>query len=168
MAKTRAQKAEALKEAETLAKESKFLIFTDFTGVPTKDLNAFRRTVRNEAEGKYTVVKKRLLTLMLKSLGVPHDVKKEYGAQVGTIFSKSDISNAAGIAYRFGKGKDTFKLLGGLDVAGKKVISGEEVIAIGKLPPRPILLGQLLGAITGPVRKLMYVLQERSKKVATT
>jgi ribosomal protein L10 len=38
-----------------------------------------------------------------------------------------------------------------------------QVIYIGKLPPREVLLGQLLGMLASPIRSFMYLLDQKSK-----
>src|SRR3989344_3660391 len=46
------------------------------------------------------------------------------------------------------------------------IFAPEEFVTIAKLPGREALLGMLVSVLAGPIRAFMYVLQERSKKVA--
>jgi ribosomal protein L10 len=61
--------------------------------------------------------------------------------------------------------KKGFKILGAYDLSDKNFIDAETVIKIGKLPTREILLGQLVGVLSAPIRMFMYVLNEKSKMV---
>ncbi len=165
MAKTKAQKHEAVKAGEKELKDSKFLVFADFSATSNEDLKKFRRAIR-PINAKFVVLKKRLLGVALKNAGIEYN-PKQFTGQAGTIFAKGDISEIAQVAYNFSKGKQTFKLLGGLDLTKKESLSGAAVIAIGKLPSREVLLAQVLGGITGPMRKLLIGLNEVGKKKAT-
>jgi len=158
MAKTKEQKTEILATAEKEIKDSKFLLFADFSKTPESAVKAFRRLVA-EAKAKYSVVKKRLLRVSLKKQGIEFDPVK-FESQVGTVFAKGDISEIAPVMYKFSKANANFKLLGAYDLEKKEEISFETLQAIGKLPSREVLLGQVLGGLTGPLRKLMFVMSK--------
>lgn len=158
MAKTKAQKAEILSSAEAELKNSKFLVFADFSQTPDEVIKAFRRLARG-AKSQFHVIKKRLIGVMLKKAGIDFN-PKQFKSQMGTIFTQGDISDIAPVVYKFSKTNQTFKMLGGFDLAKKEEIPFATLQAIGKLPSREVLLGQVLGGLTGPVRKLMYVLSK--------
>jgi len=162
MAKTKTQKQEAVKIGAKELKDAKFLLFADFSKVTNEELKSFRRLIR-DINAKFSVVKKRLMGIILKNAGIDFNTK-QFAGQMGTIFAKGDISDIAQAVYKFAKEKQNFKILGGLDVLKKEVLPRETVVAIGRLPAREVLLGQLLGGITGPVRKFMFALQEVGKK----
>ncbi|HEY4497121.1 MAG TPA: hypothetical protein VI432_03175, partial [Candidatus Paceibacterota bacterium] len=102
--------------------------------------------------------------IILKDRNIDFDTKLSAG-QLGTVFAKGDISEIAQNVYKFSKDKPNFKMVGGIDVEKAEILQAETVNAIGRLPSKEILLGQLLGALTGPLRAFMYVLSERSKKL---
>lgn len=162
--KTKAQKKEALDRGAILLESSKSLIFTDFSQMATNDVNALRRQVK-AAGGTMLVIKKRLLSLLAKERNLGFDLSK-YKVSVGTIFSPDGIDVMAGPVFRFFKEKKTEqeKLLGGYDMAAGAPVSREQLLAIGVLPPREVLLGQLFGTIAGPLRAFLYLLDQKSKK----
>lgn len=162
MAKTKAQKTEAIKAGDKELKDTRFLVFADFSKVTNEELKSFRRLIR-AINAKFTIVKKRLMGIVLKNAGIDFNTK-QFTGQMGTIFAKGDISDIAQVVYKFAKEKQNFKILGGLDVLKKESLPRETVVAIGRLPSREVLLGQLLGGITGPVRQFMHALNEVSKK----
>lgn len=161
--KSKQQKREAIESGVKVVAKSETLVLADFTGVPTAELNAFRKTLRTMGAA-FTVVKKRLFKLMLKEHGIEFDPKSLAG-QLGIVFSPKDLIETAGAAYKFSKGKETFKILGGFAMKEKKFLEGADVVRYGSLPPRETLLGQLVGMLTVPLRQFMTVLNERAKAI---
>jgi large subunit ribosomal protein L10 len=171
--KTKAQKTEELKKAKELLDKSQALVFADFTKVTAEDVRKLRSELK-KAGANFLVIKKRLLGLLLKEKGIDADLK-QFKVSIGAIFSKGGIETAAGPAYQFfsklevtdGGAKDMWvkHLLGGYDNAQNATMNAQQVIAIGKLPPREVLLGQLLGMLNAPIRSFIYVLDQKAKKV---
>ncbi len=164
--KSKTQKQNELDRGRTLFDASKSLIFVDFSRVTAEDF----RKLRHELHGlgvKILVLKKRLLGVLLKERGIETNAK-EIGPSVATIFSPASLEEVSGPVYAFfktlGKGLEKEKILGGVDPVAKALIPAQQVQMIGQLPPREVLLGQLLGMLASPIRSFLYVLQEKSKK----
>lgn len=172
--KTKAQKSEELKKAKILLEKSRALIFADFSKVTAEDIRKLRGELKKSG-ANFLVIKKRLLGLVLKEKGIEADLK-QFKMSVGTIFAEGDIEQAAGPAYKFfsalavpeGGAKDVWvkHLLGGYDMKSAALVDAQKIVYIGKLPSREVLLGQLLGMLTAPIRSFMYVLDQKAKKVA--
>ncbi len=163
--KTKEQKKEQIELGIKHLDKNETVLFTDFTGLNANDLNALRRAVK-ELGGKMIVMKKRLLKLSLASKGIEFD-SKQFEGQAGVIFSPKDIVETSGVVYKFGKpfiAKSIFKMLGGLHIGEKRFVSAEEVLMLGQLPPREVLLGQLVGMIAAPIRSFMFVLDQKAKQ----
>ncbi len=170
--KTKAQKTEELNEAKALLDKSQGLIFADFTKVSAEDIRKFRSELK-KAGAKYLVIKKRLLGLLFKERGIDVDLKK-FKISIGTIFGEKGVDTIAGTAFSFfsklevpeGGDKSMWiaHLLGGYDVGGKSPIDAAWIVAIGKLPPREVLLAQVLGMFAAPLRSFMYLLNQKSKQ----
>lgn len=163
---TKVQKKEHVAASGKLITDSKALVFADFSGAPTKEVNKLKTELK-KAGATYKVFKKRLLKIALKDAGITAaelDVK----APVVTVFSKSDLTSVAGPIHKFAKElaklKLNFKVLGAYDREGNRAIPVAEFNVIAKLPSREVLLGQVVGTMTGPLRKFMVVLQEIAKK----
>jgi large subunit ribosomal protein L10 len=163
MAKTKLQKKQIVSEAAEELKKSKSLLFADFNGTPVSDLSVLRHALR-EVSAKMTVVKKRLLDVALKEKGVDFKAQEFAPAQLATIFVRGDFSEVAGPVFRFAKTSEKFQILGGLDLDKGQTMSAADVKLIGQLPPRPVLLAQVLGTMVAPLRAFMYVVQEKSKR----
>lgn len=170
--KTKAQKGEELKRAKQLLDKSQALVFADFTKIAAEDVRKFRAELK-KIGANFLVIKKRLLGLLLKEQGVDVDLKK-FKTSIGTVFSEKGTEVVAGPAFKFFSGlevpeggdKNTWvkHLLGGYDVKNNLPIDAARVVFIGKLPPREVLLTQLLWMLSAPVRSLLYLLDQKAKR----
>lgn len=161
--KTKTQKTKQIEGGIKSIEGNRTLVFADFTGTKVNELNLFRKSL-NSIGAKFEVFRKRLLRIMLEKKGIKID-PEEFEGQVGVAFSSNDIEGIAGEIFKFKKQNKSFKILGGFDIETSKLFSAEEVEMIGKLPPREILLAQLVGTIAAPISSLLYVFTERSKQV---
>ncbi|HVO28567.1 MAG TPA: 50S ribosomal protein L10 [Candidatus Paceibacterota bacterium] len=169
--KTKAQKNEELKKAKELLEKSRALVFADFSKVTAEDVRKLRIGLKKSG-ASFLVIKKRLLGLLLKEKGIDVDLS-QYKMSVGTIFAPGDIETAAGPAYAFfsgiavpeGGAKDVWvkHLLGGYNIGANAPVDAQQIVFIGKLPPREVLLAQFLGMLSAPIRSFLYVLDQRSK-----
>lgn len=162
---TKQQKIEQVEKGQKLFKESHILVFTDFTGTGVEDIKSLRRTLK-ELGAKFSVIKKKLMRIIFEKMGLDFN-PEQFESQVGTISSQKDILEIISPVYKFSREKEKqgFKILGAYNLTEKKFIDAETVIRIGKLPTREILLGQLVGVLSAPIRMLMYVLNEKAKMV---
>lgn len=169
--KTKAQKNEELARAKTLLDKSQALIFTDFTKISAEDIRRFRNELK-KGGASFLVIKKRLLGLLLKEKGIDADLK-QFKISVGTIFAEGGADTVAGPAFKFMSGLEVPEggdkqmwvkhLLGGYDIKGNAFMDASTVVAIGKLPPREVLLAQVLGMMASPIRSFMYLLDQKAK-----
>lgn len=167
--KTKAKKELELGEARELLDKSQAVIFVDFAQVKTADLRNLRRELKQNGNPMF-VIKKRLLGVLMKERGMESPAA-EFKTSMATVFA-SNLESATQSIYKFFRGLEvekkatTQKILGGYDVKAKEGIDQKRVIMIGQLPPREILLAQLMGIITAPLRSVMYVLDQKAKQSA--
>ncbi len=171
--KTKAQKEVDLKEAGEMLGRSETLLFADFGKISAEDMRKLRRTVK-ETGGELKVVKKRLLNVLFKEKGIDFDVQQFTGS-VGTIFAKDSLDKIAGPVYKFlsaigadakSRAESSRKILGAYEVADKTAVPQATVLMIGQLPPREVLLSELLGMLAAPLTSFMYILKQKSEKGA--
>lgn len=163
--KTKEEKKKQIEDGNRYFKSNKTLILTDFTGLNANELNSFRKLVK-ELGGIFFVMKKRLLGLVLKQNDINFDIKSLEG-QTGVVFSPKDSLETAKVVYNFAKAykaKKIFKILGGWETESKKFLDTKEVELLGQLPSKEELLGQLVFMLTIPLKKLVFVLNEKVKK----
>jgi len=168
--KTKAQKQEELKKGNELFEKSGVLVLTDFTKVPAEDLRRLRKELK-QAGANFLVIKKRLLGVLLKEKGIDFNVK-QFASSVGTVFSSKGLEEISAPIFKFfstlggpeNKDKDSSikKILGGYDLKNKSFIEAKQVVMIGQLPSREVLLGQLFGMLASPIRSFLYLLKEKA------
>ncbi len=169
--KTRAQKETELANARALFEKSEALIFADFTKITAENLRTLRIELK-KSSANFLVIKKRILGILLKEKGIDVDLK-QFKTSVGTIFSEVDSEHIAGPAFKFfsgmevpeGEAKDIWikKILAGYNITAGTAMTAEDIVYIGKLPPREVVLAQLLGMLAAPIRSFLYILAEKSK-----
>lgn len=154
--------------------KSRGLFLFDFSGVKTAELRKLRQELKKSGN-PMLVIKKRLLGLLFREKGLElplGDMKTPTGTVFVTSPSAGGLEEVAGSVYRFFAGleKDKkikaakAKFLGGCDLEKKELIPAEQVVLIGQLPPREVLLAQLLGILAAPIRSFLYLLSEKSKQ----
>ncbi|MDP3052396.1 MAG: 50S ribosomal protein L10 [bacterium] len=159
--KSKEQKIEELKSGEELFKKSQSLIFVDFGKVSTEKMWLLKAKLK-KIDAQFKVVKKRLLRIILKENKIDFDPHLIFKGQMGTIFSGSDISSAAGPVYKSFAG---IQVLGAYDLKDKQFLAADAFKKIALLPSREILLSQLVGMLAAPIKMFMFVLSEKSKMV---
>ncbi len=164
--KTKEQKSKEIKLGRDLISKNQSLIFIDFTGIPTASVNKLKKDLKS-AGGQIRIFKKRLLAVAMKKSGLDFD-PVTFTAQVAGVFAKGDVSSIAGIIHKFQKevvkDKKVLNILGAYEINKKNFLDLKAFTEIAKLPSREVLLQLLMGAITGPIRKMMYTLDEVGKK----
>jgi len=148
------QKKSIVKTLAEDIKTSKAVVFSDFKGLPVKDMMALRRELRNEGI-MLKVLKKTLISLALKDAGMDMDVRKMEG-QIALAISKKDEVAAAKIIAKMGKANENLKIVAGL--LEKKELNAEEVKALAKLPSKEELLAKLVGTLNAPISGFVNVL----------
>ncbi|MBS3903433.1 MAG: 50S ribosomal protein L10 [Anaplasmataceae bacterium] len=163
--KTKVQKQAEIKEGQELLSKSKSLVYANFSGMSAENLRQLRRTLTQNGS-KFFVTKKRLLALVLKEKGIDFDTKENAGS-VGTVFSSMSPEEVSAIVFKFLKGTGSKKgeeMVGGYDIEGKLALTAEDIRALGQLPPREVLLAQIMGLMVASLKSFMYILQEKSKQ----
>lgn len=167
--KTKAQKSEELTKGRELMSKAHTVLLVDFSKVGTADLKNLRQELKKDGN-PLLVIKKTLLGLLFKEKGIEFG-GEDFKVPMGAVFA-GNLETAASSVYKFYRGLeiakkiDTPKILGGYDLSTKSFVPSERIVFIGKLPPREVVLAQLLGMLAAPIRSFLYVLSEKSKKAA--
>ena len=162
---TKEQKKDIVgKLAERLGK-ARILIFANFHGLSVKKTSELRKQLKN-VESEYIVAKKTLLGVAAKDVGLELG-RERLDGEIGVAFCGSaedaNLATAKEIATFSRKNKDILKIIGGF--WGKNWIDIEEIKKLAAIPPREVLLTQLVFMLTQPMASLARVLNEVSKKL---
>lgn len=129
-------------------------VLVNYSGITVDSDTKLRKKLR-EAGCDYRVVKNTLLSLAFKEAGI--DGLDEY-LHGTTAIAVSDDSyvDAAKILSEYAETSKTFKVKAGF-VDGKSV-DGKSIEALGKLPPKEVLIAQVLGGFNAPIQGFANVL----------
>lgn len=143
---TKKQKEEIVAETTERVRLSKSIVFAEYTGLTVKESMELQREMRKNG-GSLRVMKKTLLSIALKSAGIPVNAK-ELPGQIVTAFSPDEVG-AAKTLVEFAKTHKALVVSSG--ALGEKALSAEEVVALSKLPSLLELRAQLAGTLAAPI-----------------
>jgi len=166
MALTREQKSNILKDLSDKFSRAKAAILVDFNKLSVAKTMELRRLLK-QIGAEYKVAKKTLISRVLKEKNYTGIDLDEFKTQVGIVFSYEDPVPAAGSVFKFSKINEALKILGGFLLARRSLGEGgglnwvdkAQIISLAQLPPREILLWQLVRTIAAPLSGLASVLQ---------
>lgn len=164
MAITRAKKNEMVAQYVAHLSRSQAVFFTDYRGLTVANLQALRAKVR-EADGAHMVVKNTLAALALKQAGMPVPEQLLAGP-VAASFAFSDAPRMAKLLTEYAKETKILQVKGGI-VEGR-ILDAAQVAALADLPPREVVLAQLLGLIRQPGSRVAGVINAAGNKLAAT
>lgn len=142
--------------------ESKAVVVMGFQGIPAAEMTALRREVRKRG-AEIKVVKNTLARLAAEKAGVPGLGEFLRGPNL-VIIGRDDPTVPFKLALEFlQKYPNFFQVRGGVFVG--EVVPAEQVKWYATLPSREELLARLAGAMTGPVRGLVFVLSGILRKL---
>jgi large subunit ribosomal protein L10 len=173
LAISRERKEQIVRESIDQLSKSQAVVFTNYRGLSVAQMNHLRNSLR-ENEGQYQVIKNTLLRRALEgaSLPVPEDMLT---GPVAITYCLGEVPSVAKALYDFADETKILTIKGA--ILGDQVLTAQAVKDVADLPPRDILLAQLVAAVQGPMtslvstltaplRELITVLQARSEQSA--
>lgn len=163
MAISKERKEALVAKYQDLAKRSKALILTSYSGLTVKDLQGLRKEIRQEG-GEFHIVKNTLMDLAFKELKIP----MPEGATDGTTaigFAMEDIPPVAKAIVELGREGQQLALKGG--VIDGVLYDGAQIEQLADLPPLPVLRAQLIGLIGTPASQVAATVAGAIRQVAS-
>lgn len=164
MAITREKKKNILNDLADKFSRAKAEVLVDFNKLSVAKTMELRKLLK-QIGAEYKVSKKTLINRILKSNDYNGVNLDELKTQVGVVFSYDDPMRVAQSIYKFSKVNDALKILGGF--IGFDWQSRDEIIVLAKLPPREVILGQLVGVIASPLSGLVTVLSGNMRNLVS-
>lgn len=146
-----------------LTKHPNFVI-TSFMGTSTGSLEQLRKGLK-KSNGNYFVVKNSILKIVFSKMKLEEDASKiESG--MGISLCGEDVVATCNLLVNFSKTNDKFKIKGAV-IDGKR-LSTDRIKELAALPPKKVLLAQVVTGIKSPItgfvntlggiiRKFVYV-----------
>lgn len=139
---------------------SEAVILTEYRGLTVPQMGEIRTKLREIGDGDFSVVKNTLLRIALREQGIEDeriDVLLN-GTTAATIAFRDPVAVAKVVVDYIAKNRTTpLKIKGG--VVGGTYYGPEQIDALSKVPPRDVLISQMLGAFNAPISGLVYTLQ---------
>ena len=148
-------------------RETRVIIFVDFTGVSAPEITEFRKQVR-KSEGKFRVIKNNTFYRALEGIIPEENAKGFVSGPTGIIlFSGGDEVPLVKAIYNFTRDKTTGLIFRGGYQEGR-FISQEQLEQISKLPERAALLGQFCSALSSPIHRFLFTLKAVPQRLVLT
>jgi large subunit ribosomal protein L10 len=161
LAISKRRKTELIEQYVEQLKQSQAIILADYRGLSVGNMESIRKTLRPTGS-KFQVVKNRLLALALQEAGL--SLPDEWLAGPTVVgFCQDEIPPVAKALVDAAKDMETLQIKGGL--AGAVVISAQQVQTIAALPPREVVLAQVLGTINAPASRVASVVASGIRQI---
>ena len=154
------QKNQIIKSLEELLKSSKSVVFFDYQKIPTQTLNLFRDKLF-EKGAKFSIYKNTLLERTLGKLG-----HSPLQGPTAVLFSRNDPVEPIKELYNFKEENESVYIKFG--ILEGKLLAQDSVDVLSSLPSKQIILGQVLGGFSSPIKGFVGVLGGVQKKFVST
>ena len=152
------KKIETVKELTELLDQAKGLYLADFTGLNVEQANKLRRSFRGQ-NAVYRVFKNTLIQQAFRQAGY-NDLLPYLEGPTALAISFDDPVVPVRLISDFVKEMEKQTPVIKAGILEKIYISAKEIESIKNIPPRDILLAQILAAIEGPISNFVMVLNE--------
>ncbi len=131
------------------------VVVARLAGVPAREINRLRQSLE-AYDGSFHVVKNSLCRIVFRDLsreGLESMLRATCG--VGSI--RGDAAAACKLLVQFSKQHEGFVLQGAW-MSGS-ILRAQELVSLATLPPRPVLIAQVIGGMRAPIAGLVRTLQ---------
>jgi len=137
----------------------------EYRGLTVGQLTEIRAKVR-QAGGEMKVSRNTLMIIALKEAGLPVPESIMAGPNIYS-FAYENAPVVAKALSDFTKEKGDEKLIIKGGVLGQSILDAKGVASLADLPPREVLLAQVVGTIAAPLRGLVTVLSGPARGLVT-
>lgn len=169
----RQQKEVVVQDFKKLLTESKATFLVGYRGLTVAQIQDLRRRLRDK-DAILKITKARLMKIAAEGIEGIDSFAQQFENQVGLVFAKDEVPAVAKQLVEY------FKKEGFLDIKSgffeSRVLEKQKVDFLASIPPRDILLAQVVGTVQAPLSglarllnmimvQLLYVLKRASEKV---
>ena len=159
-----AEKIKVVEEMSGAFRSAGSIFVTDYTGLKVKDMTDLRAQLR-KAGVQYHVAKNTLMRRAAEETGYG-ELSSLLKGQIAIAFGPADPVSTAKIFHEF---------LGRVEkpavrkfVVEKRAYGGGDLKALASLPPREVLLSQLVSAVEGPIADFVGTLDSILREIVGT
>lgn len=163
MALTKKRKNEVLDQHKAWLERSQAVVLTQYIGLTAKELEQLRLKIR-AAGGEFHVLKNTLGKRIFEDAGISLP-EGTFEGSTAISFAFTSPPDLAKVITEFANNSEFVNVKGG--VLGNKVLSAGDVKALADLPPLPVVRSQLLGILQAPASKLVRLIAEPGRQIAS-
>ncbi len=132
-------------------------VIAEYRGLTVEQVTKLRIALRS-SDAEFRVAKNRLTRISLKSAGADRfaPLDKNLKGPLGIVFIYGDVALTAKNLLAFEKENDKFEVKSA--VFDGKIANKDAIKAISDLPPKEVLLAQIVGALKSPHRGLVITI----------
>ena len=158
----RAEKVVAIDSLQSDLGRASLAVVAEYRGLTAGQMNHLRAAVR-KVDGRFRVAKNTLAKRAVSAGGNAGAASLMRGP-VAMILAFKDPIAVAKVAVKFAADLPKLEIKGA--VLDGQVLQADAVTALAHLPPREVVLGQLLGLMQAPATHLVRLLSEPASRVA--
>ena len=149
------QKAKAIETATEKYQKAEGIFFTEYRGLKVSQLQELRKELKGKG-GELQVIKNTLFRIAAGDDAEKFSEEMTSGP-TAVAFVYENESDCAKVLMDFAKTNKNLVVKGGM--VGGKLFDAAAVENLSKLPPREVLIAQVLGAIAAPLSNLVGVVE---------
>lgn len=146
-----AEKAQSIEQAKEWYSKASGVVFTDYRGLKVKELQTLRADLRKKG-GEIHVVKNTLFRIAAgeDAAKLPDELHNGTTAFAFVFENEPDVAKAL---LDYARTSKKLVVKGGF--FGGKALTAKEVETLSELPPKEVLIAQVIGAIAAPLTTLV-------------
>lgn len=150
-----AEKARTIEQTKEWYSKASGVVFTDYRGLKVKEIQALRADLRKKG-GELHIVKNTLFRIAAgdDAAKLPADLHNGTTAFAFVFENEPDVAKAL---LDYARTSKKLVVKGGF--FGGKSLTTQEVETLSQLPPRDVLIGQVIGAIAAPLTTLVATIE---------
>ena len=153
----RPEKEAILKEIKQKVDASEFLLLADYRGMTVEQFSSLRASLRATGS-RIQVVKNSLLLLVAREKGWKS--LEPHLAQVSAMVVGKNVVDAAKAIKKF-RAETQNKPVMKAGMMGSQFLSMDDIEVLASIPPREVLLSQVVGTIAAPMTRLVQVFSQK-------
>ena len=150
------QKQEKVNALTELLKNAVSGVLVDYKGITVDEDTQLRKELREEGV-TYSVEKNTMLRFAMKNCGMDELTGVLEGTTAIAVSNDDQTAPARVLGKFASEHDDKFKLKAGF--IGEDMYDEAGVMALSKIPPKDVLLAQLVGSLQGPIQGLAAILK---------
>ncbi len=158
----KAQKSDLVSDLSQRLGRASMTLVSEYKGMTAAESTELRRRLR-AVRGELRVAKNTLVRRAIRDTRFA-GLDSQLGGPVGLILSFEDPIAVAKTVTSFREAGEKFKLRGG--VLGGRPLTREEIQELANMPPKEVVMAQLLGLLQAPASALVRLLNEPGSALA--